>query len=380
MCTPHASNLRADTSHLLSRRGFLRAGAGTAAVIAATGRLRPASAQESALFCVPQDRISLQLYTMREDMGTDLAGTLQGIHDIGFRQVEHAGYDQTEGGTANDLKAALDTAGLRASSGHRGIPYPFDAAAMEVLIEDALVLGATSIVEPLPNFALAGLVPGIILGQAAPVSPIPGAVWADFAATLNQAGAMAADAGLRVGYHNHNPEFAPLAEGGTGYDVLLAETDPELVHFELDLYWSWAAGQDPVELLEAHPSRFKQFHVKDMDADGAITDPGTGVIDFDRIFAAADANNVPVQEYTIEQDNAGTDSLRTAQRGWELLTGTCAEQDLLQATPPASTSQDADEPAVAPEPSGLPATGGGLVGLGAIGLAGMLALRDRTRL
>jgi sugar phosphate isomerase/epimerase len=229
-----------------------------------------------------------------------------GLGALGYRKVEQAGLHDR---TPQEFKAALDTYGLHATSGHQSI-FPYDASRWREQIEVAVILGQQYMVEPAPAFVIAGLVTG--------VSPLS-AIWADFAQQLNQAAEQASYYGIKVGYHNHSPEFLPLPDdpSRTGYDILLAETDPELVHFEMDVYWAWAGGKDPVELLQEHPTRFRQFHVKDMAEDGSITAPGEGIIDFARIFKAA--NDLGIAEYTIEQDNAGSDAMHSAELGYNLL-------------------------------------------------------------
>ena len=95
------------------------------------------------------------------------------------------------------------------------------------------------------------------------------------------------------------------------------------MHLELDLYWSWRGANDPVDLFRAHRGRVLQFHVKDMNIDSGFTDPGTGLIDFRRIFAQSDVAGI--QEYIVERDDAGTgdrrpaDALDTARVGYQFL-------------------------------------------------------------
>ncbi|MFP1625237.1 TIM barrel protein [Streptomyces sp. 5K101] len=307
----------ADMRALLGRRGFLKAGA--AAAVLGTAGTAGAPSAVAAPDAVPQEQrpqrdkhrvppeaVSIQLYTMRELMDADLDGTFAGLAAIGYRKVEQAGF---HGRTAREFKRALDAHGLRATSGHQS-PYPYDESRWRKMIEDAFILGQRYMVEPLPAFIATGLV--------SPLSP-PSLAWGQYAHDLNKAAEQAGIFGIEVGYHNHNVEFLPLPDdpGRTGYDILLAETDPGLVHFELDLYWAWRAGQDPVELLEAHPTRFRQFHVKDMDENGDITAPGAGVIDFARVFQAA--ANLGITEYIVEQDNAGQNAMETARLGFDLL-------------------------------------------------------------
>ena len=95
------------------------------------------------------------------------------------------------------------------------------------------------------------------------------------------------------------------------------------MHLELDLYWSWRGTADPVDVIRANRGRVLQFHVKDMNIDSGFTDPGTGLIDFRRIFAQSDVAGV--REYIVERDDAGTgdrepaDALDTAAVGYQFL-------------------------------------------------------------
>ena len=264
---------------------------------------------------IPRDNISIQLYTLRDLMTADAAGTLKALGRIGYKTVEHAGF---AGRTAAEFKQLLRAAGLRATSGHQGIPQPFDAAAWQAQLNDARTIGQRYIVHPatpITYFPPDGNPAGI---KGLPTST----AWKAFAADLNKAGAMARQAGLRFGVHNHFWEFAGLEDDTplTGYDILVAETDPRLVHFEVDLYWAWFAHRDPVGLLAQIGERILQFHVKDMKyANHAPTfaDAGTGVIDFARIFKAA--GNPGGHEYIIERDDAGANALQTAQVGYNFL-------------------------------------------------------------
>ena len=104
------------------------------------------------------------------------------------------------------------------------------------------------------------------------------ATWAAFAHDLNRAGEMARRVGLRLGYHNHNWEFFRLTDDPsmTAFDVLIEETDPRYVHFELDLFWAWRGAHDPVDILDRIDGRVRQYHVKDMNQAGSFEDVGPG--------------------------------------------------------------------------------------------------------
>ena len=301
----------------VDRRRFLTGAAATAAVVGAPGVLAAGASAHGRKHGhghghgssrVPRERISIQLYTLRDQLAIDLQGTLNALRAIGYRRVEHAGF---VGRTVTQFKAALDTAGLRATSGHVQIPQPFNEAAWSASLQDARTLESIYIVHPFF---------GINFGTGAVVRD--SATWAAFAHDMNRAGRMARDAGLKLGYHNHNWEFFRLTDdpSRTAFDVLIEETDPRYVHFELDLFWSWRGAHDPVDILERIDGRVRQYHVKDLNQGGSFEDVGQGLIDFARIF-----REQQVGEYIVERDDAGTpprtpaQALDTARVGYEYL-------------------------------------------------------------
>jgi sugar phosphate isomerase/epimerase len=314
----------------ISRRRLLTAAGATAAAVGVPGALANVAAAHddddrwtdrrwgSGRDRIPRERISIQLFTLRDQLAIDFEGTLRRLGEIGYRRVEHAGF---VGRTVEQFKAALDAAGLRATSGHVQIPQPFDAAAWSASLEDAVTLGSRYIVFP----------GGFGVDFAAGTVARDSATWRAFARDLNRAGQMARRVGLRFGYHNHNWEFFRLTDdpSRTVYDLLVEETDPRYVHFELDLFWAWRGAHDPVDLLRRIDGRVRQYHVKDMDLGLPVpvpslafdfADPGRGLIDFVRIFQAHE-----VEEYIVERDDAGTpprtsaQALDTARIGYEFL-------------------------------------------------------------
>jgi sugar phosphate isomerase/epimerase len=317
MCTGHEDTASAaEMARLISRRGLLWAtAAGTATLGSIAALAAPALADDdhgkgSRDRRVPPDQISVQLFTLRDQLAIDLDGTLAALHAIGYTRVEHAGF---VGRTAAQFKAALDANDLRATSGHVSIPQPFDAAAWSAALADARTLGSRFIVHPFfgINFGT-----GEVVRTTAP--------WRAFARDLNRAGRMARDAGLLLGYHNHNWEFFRLTDNPTrtAYDVLTDETDPDLVHLEIDLFWAVRGGRDPVDLIEANKGRVRQFHVKDMNQAGSFEDPGKGLVPFERIFDSIRQSGL---EYIVERDDAGTpprrpaDAVTTADVGYDYL-------------------------------------------------------------
>ncbi|MDG6109962.1 sugar phosphate isomerase/epimerase [Dactylosporangium aurantiacum] len=299
----------------VSRRNLLGAAA-AAPLLAAPLLATPAAAAPDTaagghrLSRVPLDRISVQLYTLRDQLGLDLAASLAELRAIGYTRVEHAGF---VGRTAAQFRAALDAAGLKATSGHVAVPQPWDASAWQRALDDANIVGNRFVVHPFF---------GIDASTGQPIRD--GAKYHALARDLNRAGALAKRAGLDFGYHNHQLEFV-RQDGGprTGYDILTAETDPDLVHLEVDLFWAWRGTADPVDLIQRHRGRIRQVHVKDMDTAAAFSDPGAGLIDFGRIFQHA--REAGLVEYIVERDDAGTpprtpaDALTTARNGYRYL-------------------------------------------------------------
>lgn len=266
----------------------------------------PASASDRSFFRRRELPIGLQLYTLG-DIAHALDDTLARVAAIGFRTVELAA---SYGRTPAELRQALDRAGLRCTSSHLRLTRGQDYAR---LAAEARVIGFDRVIHPMFTFP-----PGVDLrtrpGEtfAEVIGRIGLAMTADQwkaeAELLNTAGAALKAEGLRVGYHNHNVEFAPGPGGRTGLDILLQETDPALVTFEMDAGWVAAAGLDPVDLLRSHPGRFELMHVKDIRAStkpnfALHQDPaevGSGSMNWRRILPAAYAAGV--RRFFVEQE------------------------------------------------------------------------------
>jgi sugar phosphate isomerase/epimerase len=200
----------------------------------------------------------VQLYTVRASMATDVPGTLRAIAGIGFQEVEFAGYfDQSP----QQIRGLLDGLGLSSPSVHIDAPAVRD--------------------DPMPLIEAAKIVGHDYL-TIAWLSPDDRQNIDDYkrwAEVFNRAGEMCRDNGLRLAYHNHDFEFMPL-DGQVPFDILLDETDAELLDLELDMFWVRRAEQNIVDVLNRAPSRFTMAHIKDMDENGNMTEVGSGVIDF----------------------------------------------------------------------------------------------------
>ncbi len=209
----------------------------------------------------------VQLYTLRTLLEDDFPGTLRQVAEIGYDEVEFAGLYERD---PADIRTLLDEIGLRAPSGH--VPLEAMQNDLDGTIEAAKTLGHEYLV-----------VPYLTEDQRSSLD-----TYRALADTFNDLGARCQEAGLRFGYHNHDFEFETFGGEEPAYDVLLENTDPDLVSFELDLYWIAKAGRDPLDYFERYAGRFPLFHVKDMAEDGSLADVGSGTIDFARIFAQAE--------------------------------------------------------------------------------------------
>jgi len=211
--------------------------------------------------------VGLQLYTVRRELARDFDGTLARVAEIGYREVEFAGYFGREPAA---VKAAIDRAGLAAPAAH--IPFESLREDWPRTLEAAATVGHHWVIVP----------------WIPPEERRPGPL----AERFNRAGAAARAAGLRFAYHNQEYDFAPLVREPhydlglppTLYDWLASETDIDL---ELDVYWVIKGGGDPLTYLERYPGRFPLVHVKD--SAGApshrMVDVGSGTLDFRAILA-----------------------------------------------------------------------------------------------
>lgn len=237
--------------------------------------------------------IGLQLYTVRGEMARNVDATLAAVSRIGYREVEFAGLFNH---TAREVRAMLDAHGLMAPSSHVGMPR--DMADWPATLEDALTLGQSYIITP--SFPSRDLSPD---GMKR------------IADQFNAAGAAARKAGLQFGFHNHSAEFTPV-DGQVPYDTLLAECDPHLVCFEIDIYWMITGGRDPLEYLARFPHRFPMVHAKGRAADGKMVDVGAGTIDYPKILAAF--KRAGLQHCFVEHDHPA-DPMASAQASFNYL-------------------------------------------------------------
>jgi sugar phosphate isomerase/epimerase len=284
----------------LDRRSFL--GLMSAAAVTSSGTLWAQPGTRKI------DRLGVQLYTVRTEMEERFDDTLARVAAAGYKEVEFAGYFNQ---TPPSVKAALARHGLTAPSAHIDFASLGPAKLPQVL-EASRAIGHDYIVLPWVDDEL----------RRKPD------VWQKVAATLNGAGEASRKAGIQLAYHNHHFEFVPIG-GKLPFDILLAQCDPNLVRFELDLCWIVVAGHDPLTYFRKYPGRFPMVHVKDVRKVPAraagdtsmipfdlvfpeITEVGSGMIDWKSIFAGVPAGGI--EHYFVEHDQPGLpfDSIMTS--------------------------------------------------------------------
>lgn len=242
--------------------------------------------------CVPTRYGGLALYTVRGEMEQDPIGTLEKVADIGYVNVESAGYADGKfyGMAPADFKRTLADLGLNPLSAHQGA-VTLDNA--DEMIADVKAAGFQYFVVPVPPM-------GMFTYDPATSSMGMNGTPDQLAEILNELGQKCHDQGLKLLYHNHDFEFKPNADGVVPIEYLLEHTDPEWVNFQMDLYWVVKAGADPVNYFEKYPGRFKIWHVKDMDDQGRFAPVGQGTIDFARILANRKLSGM--EYFFVEQD------------------------------------------------------------------------------
>lgn len=241
------------------------------------------------------DQIAVQLYTLRELAARDLPGTLRVVSTAGYRSVELAGLPPIETGALRDLLAAE---GLKPAASHESLESL--RAGLDSVLDRLVALDCPRAIVPwLPETE----------------RTTPDGV-RRLARELNQIAGASLGRGIRLGYHNHAFEFAPL-EGTTVWDVLLDELSAD-VDLELDVYWATYGARDAVELIRGLDDRLRLLHMKDMASspNGGDMAPGDGILPWAEIVAAGTERDV--EWFVVEEDNP-KDAIAEITRGLAFL-------------------------------------------------------------
>lgn len=273
--------------HAMNRRNFLQTATAGAVASLFASKFSWAAGEHKI------DKIGVQLYTVRDLMKDDFDGTIAKVAQIGYKEVEFAGYF---GRTGKQVRAVLDKNGLTAPSTH--VQYDELDEKFPSVLETSEEIGLRYVICPW-------------IPEDLRKSPD---IWKQASEKFNKCGEQCKKAGLQFGYHNHWFEFLPV-DGKLPYDQLLKDCDANLVKMEMDLCWITAAGGDPIKYFDEYPGRFPLVHVKDIkklpkvseaggqnfgDSLKELTSVGSGIIDWKKIFSYSD--KAGIKHYIVEHD------------------------------------------------------------------------------
>ena len=248
--------------------------------------------------------LGIQLYSIRDDMKTDPAGTLKQLAAMGYKNVEHANYVDRKfyGYSASEFKKVLDDLGLKMPSGHTVMSAKdWDENKKDFTdkwkqtVEDAATAGQHYVISPWLDESLRKNYDDLVR----------------FLQLFNKCGELCKKSGMKYGYHNHNFEFMYSLNNKLVYDIILENTDPSLVAQQLDMGNMYGAGGRAEQIIKKHPGRFELVHVKDeikTDKKGEMEDNyestvlGKGVIPVKQIIDLAKKSGGTTQ-FIIEQES-----------------------------------------------------------------------------
>ena len=242
--------------------------------------------------------IGLQLYTLRNQLAQDVPGTIKAVADAGYYQVE-----LMRATGADDIIAAARDNGLKITSAmidwqtlvtpdQPGVPSPAETL-------DAAVKN---------DFRFL-VIPYVGKGHRETADQLQ-----RLAHRANRAGERCREANIQLCYHHHSFEFEKLAGGQRGWDVLVSEFDPQLVKFEIDVFWAAIGGLDPAKTIADLKGRVAQLHLKDLlkgtptiydeskVPPEAFKEVGNGIVDWPAVFKAAETAGV--EQCHVEQDQS----------------------------------------------------------------------------
>ena len=297
-----------------SRRNFILkyglAAVSTPLLIQSLGSCKSASKENATTDAIATketiDQFGLQLWTVKEDMAKDPNATLKAVAEAGYKQLESFTGEKGIfwGMTPAEFKTFTGDLGMQMISSHINPDFTTKKETedeFKKLVDDCASIGVNYVLNPFP-------------GEIKTADE-----WKKITEGLNRQGEITKKAGIKMGYHNHHIEFLPTSDSSLPEEIMLKGTDPELVAFELDLYWIVKAGQDPEKWLKEYANRFKLVHVKDLYKEdrvkeiettekpedafwplGASTTLGNGRIDFSKILKIAKDSGV--EKFIVEQE------------------------------------------------------------------------------
>jgi len=278
---------------MYTRRDFIK----TSAALSVLGMLPAGLSCTSSL---KDKKIGIQLYSVFETINDDFDGTIQRLLAIGYKRFENFGYRDGKffGKTPKEMKAYLAERGAQMTSAHTGMRFPEEGEstpeqwdAWKRNCADTAEVGSSWIIQAgYPSRQIKGIADVYRLADQ-----------------FNKCGEIAKSNNLMFAFHNHDEEFTAL-EGEIPYDVLLKNTDKDLVAYQVDTGHMHNGGGNFVEYIRKYPGRFSNFHLREVDNTGEGTELGKGITDFSAIFALADMAGL--KDYYIEHAQATVDNLK----------------------------------------------------------------------
>jgi sugar phosphate isomerase/epimerase len=262
--------------------------------------------------------VGIQLYSIRDDMEKDPAGTLKKLAAMGYKNVEHANYVDGKfyGYTPVEFKKVLEDLGLKMPSGHTVMSNAdWDKATNDFTnkwkrtVDDAATVGQKYVISPWLDESLRKNYDDLI----------------SFLDVFNKCGELCKKSGLKFGYHNHDFEFKYSLNGKRIYDIILDKTDPGLVLQQIDIGNMYGAGGRPLDIIKKYPGRFESMHVKD-----EIKSAGKGEMNDNYDSTILGEGILPVKEIIdMGRKLGGTTEFIIEQESYQNKTPIeCAEEDL----------------------------------------------------
>lgn len=289
---------------MVTRRNFLKTGATLAALSVLPKGL---------MSCTPGQKekaIGVQLYSVRDDIHKDADGTIKAVIEMGYKRLESFGYSDGKffRKAPQEMKQFLSDLGATMTGSHTGMSFlaadntdnkPWDA--WKKNCEDTKTVGCKWIVQA-----------GYPSRQIQTIDDVK-----RLAAQFNRCGEIAKTHGLKFAFHNHVEEFHKI-DGIVPYDVMLENTDKDLVAFQVDTAQMVYGGYECHEYVKRYPGRFANWHLKDANPDGkGSTEMGQGLVDFASLFAVADIAGL--EDYYVEQERYNMTPLEAMKYDYDFL-------------------------------------------------------------
>ncbi len=242
--------------------------------------------------------VGLQLYSIRDAMAADVKGTLKKVSDMGYKNMELAGYSNGKfyGFSPAEFKKIIADLGMVSLSSHAAVESKgITVESAKLMADSHAALGVKYCIQPWVN------------DEDRTIEK-----YKQMIGDWNKVGKIMKEVEIQFGYHNHNFEFKKVDGLVPYYDIFMKEMDKDLITMELDLFWASKAGQDPVAMFKKYPGRFQLLHFKDMHTNQPpffdvikddICSVGEGVIDFKKIWAAKEVAGA--KYLFVEDDNQG---------------------------------------------------------------------------